>query len=197
MKRCISTLFIILLSINLYAVESPNWMTSLDHAKKLAKAIHKPILVDFWAVWCGPCKKMDSDVWSEQEVVELTKAFIPVKIDIDMNTKLAVKYNVKSIPKILILDSRGNVLYDVAGYKYKHEVLKLLDSFTLDFQSVNIALLALDAAPKKNYTNIRVAQKYQDLAYDATGYGKSAMIRRSNYYLRKGAKSTKKKKIGR
>ena len=39
---------------------------------------------------------------------------------------------------------------------------------------------------------MRVAQKFQDLAFNATGYGKSAMIKRSNYYLRKAAKSTKK-----
>ena len=133
MKRYLISLFFLVACVKLQAKESPNWMTSLDHAMKLSKVTHKPILVDFWAVWCGPCKKMDGEIWSEKEVVELSKAFIPVKIDVDINTRLAVKYNVKSIPKILILDSRGNVLHDVVGYKQKHEIMKLLDSFFTRF----------------------------------------------------------------
>ena len=60
----------------------------------------KPILVDFWAEWCGPCKQLAPTV---EEVADLMVSSIKVcKMDVDTNQDLAVRYGVRSIPTLLI-----------------------------------------------------------------------------------------------
>ena len=85
-------------------------LDDFEQAKKMAVATNKIIVVDFWATWCGPCKKMDVDVWSNTEVLKVMDDFIFVKIDIDRNREVATKYGVNSIPNIFIFDSFDVIL---------------------------------------------------------------------------------------
>lgn len=136
-------------------------MTSYEEARKMAIATNKLILVDFWAIWCGPCKLMDSESWSDTEVQGIMNNFIPLKIDIDVEKQMSSKYSVRGIPYVFILDPNGEIVFRKMSYMNKNEVKRLLKKF-----SVNTALLQSDFSKfYKNETGdaaLDIANKYFD-----------------------------------
>lgn len=82
-----------------------------------------PVLVDFFATWCGPCKMMAPIVEAIEKEME-GKANV-YKIDTDEATDLAMKYNIMSIPTFLIFKN-GEVVNTVVGMKDKQELIDLL-----------------------------------------------------------------------
>lgn len=87
----------------------------------------KPVLVDFYADWCGPCKAMDPVV---QEVAKaLTGRARVIKINIDKNTQAAKAYSVMAVPTY-ILFRKGNILWRHAGMIDKSGLVKVLEQHT-------------------------------------------------------------------
>ena len=136
-------------------------LDDFEQAKKMAVATNKIIVVDFWATWCGPCKKMDVDVWSNTEVLKVMDDFIFVKIDIDRNRELATKYGVNSIPNIFILDSFGKKLESNNGYMSQRETLSFLDSYRLSTEFFSKEAIEYFKKPGFN-TSINLATKMLD-----------------------------------
>ncbi len=72
----------------------------------------KPVLVDFWATWCGPCKAIAPHV--EAVADELTGKAKVVKMDIDSNPQTPAKYGIRSIPTLLVFKG-GEVVDQLVG----------------------------------------------------------------------------------
>lgn len=84
-----------------------------------------PVLVDFWATWCGPCRMVAPVVEELAEEYDGRISF--AKVDVDSNTQIASRYGIMSIPT-LILFKDGKPVSNIVGFRPKAELKKSLDA---------------------------------------------------------------------
>jgi thiol-disulfide isomerase/thioredoxin len=93
-----------------------SWHESLESALKHARESGKPVMVDFYADWCGPCKRLGKEVLSSGEYDDMLSHFEVVKVNVDRHRGLADKFEVQGIPDVRILSADGDQIDRIMGY---------------------------------------------------------------------------------
>ncbi|WP_185872543.1 thioredoxin [Blattabacterium cuenoti] len=92
--------------------------------EKVIISANKPIVVDFWAPWCAPCRTLSSIL--EDVSNEYKDKVLVVKINVDKNPKISSRYGIRSIPTILFFKNREKIDMHI-GVATKEEIRKKLD----------------------------------------------------------------------
>lgn len=85
----------------------------------------KPVLVDFFATWCGPCQVLMPILKELKD--ELGEKITVLKIDVDKNQELATRYQVKGVPTLMLFQ-KGKLLWRQSGVLAKNELLQIIST---------------------------------------------------------------------
>jgi len=101
-------------------------ITWLSYQEGLATAQRegKRTLVDFMADWCGYCRKMDADTFSNASVIALSGRYVFARVNVDQQGDLARKYGVSGLPTTVVLDPGGREITRITGYVPPQEFLR-------------------------------------------------------------------------
>ena len=115
------------------AAEEIHWSAFSDEKLQEAQQQGKPVMIDFYADWCIPCKELDKFTFSQKEVVELARNFIMLKVDLTKGNHPEVKalkkrFNIKGVPTLVFLQPDGSELKElrVVGFMEKKEFLTIM-----------------------------------------------------------------------
>ena len=83
----------------------------------LARQQGKPVFIDFSTSWCGWCRRLDREVFTDPEVISVSRQFACIKVDGDARSDLVRRYGVGGYPTAVMLDAGGREMHRIVGYK--------------------------------------------------------------------------------
>ena len=134
------------------AVTAPSgirWHTRIEDATRVAKAQRKPILVDFWAKWCGWCKRLDQTTYVDPLVSKLAEGFVALKVNAEgapKEVEFAQRYDVSTLPTIAFISPSGRLISRVSGFQGPGRFPRTLETVRSEAQKV----MGWEAAIEKN-----------------------------------------------
>ena len=193
MKLVRFSVCIILLIFGFSAKSQINWLSSYELAKEIAKEQNKLIIVDCWADWCGPCLKMDDQVWSNEIIQAYADNFIFVKIDMSSGAP-DPNFRADAIPKIFVTDAWNSQMKNYTGYQSKSKMDIILKSFSFDISDVYTAKKEIENNKKDIAGCLKLAMIYQELSIYLERDARVPIRYLSVDYFKKAIKESKKGK---
>ncbi len=134
MKRFITFTILGLLAFSTGALAEVEWGHDYDAALETAKKDKKLVMVDLYTDWCGWCKKLDKDTYSDKDVAaKLAKDFVAVKVNPEKsqrNAKLSKDFGTTGFPHIVFVDANGKKVSEIDGYLPAAQFLQQLNTIS-------------------------------------------------------------------
>jgi thioredoxin-like negative regulator of GroEL len=164
--KLITKVLVLLSLIFVNTCFAQEWGPDLDQGLQAAKEAGRPVLIDFWASWCQPCKAMETQLWSTPEGKKLTSKFILVRLNFDTATAAIRKYHVSSVPTVIFADSWGNELTRLAGFQGPAPYLRRMTVVPANLEPLN----SWNEALSKNSRDVEALRGIARFYYDAGAY---------------------------
>ena len=130
MKKFITLTVLGFLVLGTGAFAEVNWGHDYDAGLETAKKDNKLVIVDLYTDWCGWCKKLDKDTYSDKSVeAKLARDFVAIKLNPEKsqrNAKLAMDFGALAFPHIVFVDANGKKVDEIIGYLPPAEFLERL-----------------------------------------------------------------------
>jgi thiol:disulfide interchange protein DsbD len=98
-------------------IANPTWLVSESEGLQQARSESKPMMIDFSAEWCGACKELEHQTFSDPAVIDLARQFVPVRVDATTRTpeiaRLMEKYGIRGLPWVAFVTADGTILPDL------------------------------------------------------------------------------------
>jgi thioredoxin-like negative regulator of GroEL len=128
-----------------------HWVRSLSAALKQARAENKPVMIDFWAEWCGWCHELDRSTYRDRAVVDLAEKLVSVKVDTEgsqTEARIAADYRVDSLPTIAFVSPEGRMILRVSGFQRAADFVDTVEQALKTGKDVMAWEAALGVDPK-------------------------------------------------
>jgi thiol-disulfide isomerase/thioredoxin/YHS domain-containing protein len=121
-------LLLVLVSATSPVFAGEGWLESLDAAKARAAEEQKPILLHFYADWCGPCRNMEQTVLNQSQVLTaLENKVVGVKVNADDSPELAEAYGIHTLPSDVVIEPDGTRMIESSGSRTLSEYVSSID----------------------------------------------------------------------
>ncbi len=107
---------------------APSNLREVASEEEFTRALNEargPVLVDFFATWCGPCKRMMPEL--HQVAARMNDSLTVIKVDVEKAPKLAERYGVRGVPALFVVD-KGDVRQKAVGYHSAQQLEQLISS---------------------------------------------------------------------
>ncbi len=159
----IFAIIIMSMSPSFLLADQITWLQNMDAALQQAGKADKLVLVNFYANWCGFCRRMDQTTFTDKIVIQKMNAFVSVKINTEIEKEIAQEYAVNSLPTTVILDSKGRIILGSEGYMRSNDLIEMMDSALKTITDLKKNLKELESDPNKWNRALEFAQKNLEL----------------------------------
>jgi len=140
LRRIGCAAFILMFCSTLGLAQEPaiQWYKDVQQASAVARITDKPMMIEFWADWCAPCKIMENEVYSDARVATaLKEKMVAVRIHFDLQKDLVRQYNVEAIPNIIFTDSWGTEFVRHRGIIEADDLAAVIDALPSNVSEFN------------------------------------------------------------